>query len=305
MLSFTHYFKQFKYTADNETARWVKDLINTKIGMFRYEGLPDNLLSDDVENMLLFTDCLCWYKSEMFGLVLCRYVPSNTYDIYLRPLTVNLISFNGSPIANNVPFHDIVLFKDNRLDMIPYVTMSSYIEKIIEMEKTLGINVKLARLPCVFSGDPQQANTFKRLLKSVADFDFMVGGSKSLTNNLEQFNISLNVDLMTLYELMDKYKKLAMASVGIYSVDEKRERIVSAEIQSANDYVDFVYQNMYECRKLAIEEVNKKFGTNIKLIEAYVENKKQDTQLMADQAHKIAVAENVGESNNGKPFNKK
>ena len=80
---------------------------------------------------------------------------------------------------------------------------------------------------------------------------------------------------------MDKYKEMALGSIGIYSVDEKRERIVTEEVKATNDFVDFIYNGMVQERENSIKKVNEKWGHNIKLRESYVENVKDEQDLEA------------------------
>ena len=112
---------------------------------------------------------------------------------------------------------------------------------------------------------------------------------------MEQFDIKLPAELEDIYNIIKKYRGMAFASMGIYEIDEKRERIVTSEIEAQNDYVDFVYQGMYNERTRFVDECNEKFGLNIKLRETYVENQEDNVKLkkdmsMAEDAGKIEVA---------------
>ena len=65
--------------------------------------------------------------------------------------------------------------------------------------------------------------------------------------------------------------------------------------------VDFIYTERVEQRKRAINEVNKKWGLNIKLIELYNINQKEESDLKVEETRRLAIAENVvdkGGSNN-------
>lgn len=270
--------------------RWVKDIINTKETMFYYENLPDGLTSQIIEQSLMFNNFLCFYKSNEFGLVLCRYKFGGEYDLYWKPKTVDLLTISGQPLKYGVPYSDIVLARDNIMDIIPFLTLNGYIEKIIDKEKTLDALMVLIRFPKILTGEKEQVSEFKRLIKKAINCDPIAVGAKGFAKTMENFDITIPVKPIEVYELMEKYKNLALASMGIYGVDEKRERIVTSEVQANNDYVDFVYTGMFREREQFVELLNKKFGTNIILHETYVENQIDDIDVARKKAMALADA---------------
>ena len=285
------YVNQMGLNYDGQWLRWLKDIVNTKIGMFNYKNLPNELTSDIIERALMFNNHLCMYYSKALDeLVLCRWLNSGNYDKYWYPKKVDLLTLTGKPLAQNVPFEDIVLCRDNRMDIIPFLTCNSWIEKIIELEKTFDIVIKLIRFPSVISGDKEEVAQLKALLKKNADCEGFIIAKKNFSNNLEQFDISIPCSPTELYEMIDKYKDMTLSSIGIYSVDEKRERIVTEEIEASNDFVDFIYQEMVNCRQEWIDAVNTKYGYEIELEETYDMNKKAELEL---QANELETLENI------------
>lgn len=281
---------------DGTWLRWVKDIINTKITMFRYENLPAPLTSEIMEKALMFNNYLCGWKAPTGEFMICRYRFGAIFDAYWKPVKVSLMTLTGKNLAFEVPYEDIILFRDNPMDIIPFLTLNSYIENIISKEGTLDSIFDWLSLPAVFAGDPQQAQTLKKLMKKAKGREPFIVAAKNFKDHLEQFNINLPVQLEEVYNIIKKYKGMALASMGIYEVDEKRERIVTAEIQSQNDYVDFVYTGMLNERKRFVDEVNKRYGLNIVLRETYVENQRDNAEMarqmaMANKAPDIKIAE--------------
>lgn len=275
--------------------RWVKDIINTKVSMFRYKNLPDGLTSEIIENALMFNNFLCLYHTDALGLILCRYRAGSDFDMYWRPTHVQLMTLSGKTIANHVPYEDIVPLRDNPMDIIPFVTLNGYIQKIIEQEKTLSILVKLVRFPTILTGSKEQMQMLKNLLKKNAECDGFAIADKGFKDHIEQFPINLPCKLIEAYEIMDKYKQMALGSIGIYSVDEKRERIVTEEVKATNDFVDFIYNGCVQQRENAFNTANKKWGYNIEVVESYVENIKDEQDIDARGVELEAKAESKAE----------
>ena len=273
------YMNKMQLAYDGTWLRWVKEIINTKIIMFNYENLPSSdLTSEIMERALMFNNFLCGYNDPVLGFIICRWRCGSVYNLYWRPERVSLYTLTGKSIRDDVPYSDIVLFRDNPMDIIPFLTLNSWIEKIIEKEKTLDSVFNWLSMPLILTGDKEQVNALKIVMKkSLAREPFMAAG-KGYKDHVEQFDIKLPAELEQIYNIMKKYKGMAMASIGIYEVDEKRERIVTAEIQSQNDFVDMVYMGMYNERMRFITEVNKRWGYNIKLVEAYEQNRESNVE---------------------------
>ena len=281
--------------------RWFKDVVGTKVTMFYYDNLPGTLTSEITENALMFNNFLClWYDKGLGQVILCRYRFVGTYDIYWKPVTVDLLSLSGKSLAIGVPYEDIVIVRDNPSDIIPFVTLNSWLNKILDKEKTLDILMRLVRMPTILVGDKEQAGMLKQLMKKTYEYDGFAVGSKNFKSHVEQFDIRMPVQLSDVYELIEKYKNLALNSMGIYGVDEKRERIVTSEVMANNDFTDFIYTGMYRERQRWVKEANEKWGLNIILHETYVDNQEDDiditkrTALAKAQAN-IAIEETKNE----------
>ena len=281
--------------------RWFKDVVGTKVTMFYYDNLPGTLTSEITENALMFNNFLClWYDKGLGQVILCRYRFGGTYDIYWKPVTVDLLSLSGKSLAIGVPYEDIVIVRDNPSDIIPFVTLNSWLNKILDKEKTLDILMRLVSMPTILVGDKEQAGMLKQLMKKTYEYDGFAVGSKNFKSHVEQFDIRMPVQLSDVYELIEKYKNLALNSMGIYGVDEKRERIVTSEVMANNDFTDFIYTGMYRERQRWVKEANEKWGLNIILHETYVDNQEDDiditkrTALAKAQAN-IAIEETKNE----------
>lgn len=265
------YYLDKQGIADNTAfIRWLKDIINTKLGMFMYENLPNGLNTNIVEKALLFNNFLCFYNDvNLGGLILCHYTCNSNYNMYWIPKTVNLLTLSGVSIKNNVPYEDIIPCRDNALDIIPFITLNSWLEKIIDIEKTIDSNIRIARFPLILKGSKQESTQLKQLIKKMYQCDSIVIASSDIANRLESNDIKLPVTVDTLYALLTNYKNQALASIGIYGVVNKKERLVTEEMESQQEYIDFVYQEMVEQRKEFINKINSKWGYNIKLKEIY------------------------------------
>lgn len=272
---------------------YIKDFASLNVSNFRYkniEKLP-NLTSEILECAIMFNYCLCFYKSAALGWILCRYTYANVLNEYLRPKKVNLIALNGKSIANDVPYEDIVLVKDNSMDVIPFICLMEYVSKIDMIDTCILRLCKVAALPVAITGNKRATNNANAIAKKLFGADAFVIGDETITDSVKSFNIDLPISSVELYDLKSKYINEALASIGIYSNQEKKERKVVSEVMAQNNYVDGIYQDKKNQRMRMIEELNKRDSSlELELIESRQEI--IDTSIDNDAAR--AQATEVG-----------
>ena len=291
------YLNKMGLCYDADWLRWVKDIINTKVTMFSYKIDPKyELTSEIIERALMFNNFLCAADVPGLGFGVYRWRCGSTFNRYWKPEKVGLMTLTGKSVAWDYPYEKIVLLRDNPMDIIPFLTLNSYINKIIDKEKTLDSIFAWISLPMILAGDKEQATTLKNIMKKSLTREPFIVGSKGFKDHLESFDIKLPVELQEVYDIMKKYRGMALASMGIYEVDEKRERIVTSEIQAQNDYVDMVYTGMYNERKRFVDECKRMFGVDITLEESYVQNQNDEIEIKeraaeAEKKPDIQIAE--------------
>ena len=289
-----------KYGFNIAQFRYIYDICNTKVAQFSYGKLPDGLTSEILETSLLFTNHLCFYHSEVFGKwFLCKWIPCGEFNEYYKPTKVNLISLSGNiDIASEVPWEEIILCRDNRMDIIPFLVIAEYIGKIVKIEDTMDKVMTICSLPVAIVGNKKQATSLKQMATKMGVKDPFIVGDDTMTDSVKSFNITVPVSPNEFYDLRKKYINECRASQGIYSVDEKRERIVTQELLNLNDFSDTVYQAMVDERKEFVRQLNEK-GCNVEFNETY----ERVFQQSVDEARALAEA-NAVEKNEPKAGDK-
>lgn len=292
---------------DSEWLRWYQNIVGIGLEEFSYKGLPPDCPAYVPERALMFRNFLCWYKNDgMDYPMLCVWVPGDKWNYYCLPEYVNIMSLSGKTIATHVKFDELILVKDNISDLIPFLVLNSYIEKVIELERTLFINVQLLRLPQIFTCDKKSVTSIKAMFKKIGNFEPFVIGDKALADSLQTTNIELPASITDMYDMIENYYKLALSTLGIATSKDKTERLIVAEIQAGNDFSNLAYQEKKECRQDWVNAYNKKWaGTigasgntieKIDLIERYTQINKDNTADEVYKTKRLAQAEEGGEN---------
>lgn len=271
--------------------RYIKDIVNTNTSMFGYEDLPISKMSSElttavIEQALTFRCHLCLYNSAVYGINLFYYIPDNNYDIHMKPKTVSIQAFNGVTVATNVPFDDIVLVKDNTMDIPPIVTIREYVKHMEIMETTIDKQMVLLRLPAVFSvPEKNMVGSFNKVIQKVTGNEIeeaIALVDETIAKGFTQYDIKFPVSPIDILEMYKNYKNLTLESIGISGANtQKRERLLVGEVQSQGDFVGTIYDDRKCCRELWVKEANEKFGCNIKLIERYKDRVEEEAELRA------------------------
>lgn len=247
---------------------YLKDIASVKVGMFKYKGIEKipNLTSEILESIILFNNFLCFYNHPQLGIILCRYRMSSEFNEYLRPVYVDLLTIKGDCIATMVPYKDIILVRDNSLDVIPFLPMIEYIRKIEACDTAVFKALTVATLPLVLVGNKKVANSLQQTAKKLGSPENFIAGDDTILDALKAFDIDVKVNPLDIYELKTKYKNECVASLGIYTVEQKKERKIVSEVASQNEYTDSIYMDAKTMREQMVENL-RKWGVDLELVE--------------------------------------
>lgn len=275
----------------------IKDIASVKVSQFKYkniEKIPD-LTSEILEMALLFNFQLCFYNIPSLGWTLCRYVINSNFNVYMRPQTVNLLAFNGEQLANDVPYKDIILVRDNSMDIVPFICLMEYISKLEEVDTAVFKTLTIASLPLAIVGGKKVANQMRETAKKLGSNEAFIAGDDGLTDTVKAFDIDIKINPLDIYELKTKYKNECLSSIGVYSIEEKKERKIVNEVRSQNDYTDRIYQDMKTQREQFIKKLNEADPSlEIELIETKVLLEQDSIDLDAQRAEATQKAVDKG-----------
>jgi len=269
---------------------YVKDIMSTKLSLFEVkhiERIPD-LNNRTLEMALMFSNFLCFYKDTALGWGLYRYVVNGDLDRYLNPQFVQLFTLKGVPVANHVPYKDIIIARDNKLDIPPFLCIFEYLVKLQHIDTVIMKTLDISALPLVIAGGKKLVNQYNSIIKQLTGGKMLIAADDSLVDQIKAFKIDLPINPIDTYTLKKEYRNECLTSIGIYSVEDKRERVLKGEQMSRNRYVDNVYTDMKMQRKNFVDALNKADPSlELELIEA---NNVID-DAAAEQARKLAEAE--------------
>lgn len=242
----------------------VDGVLNKTLTMFLYTNLPVTLPIEEIEKILQLSGAGFVTTIDEKLVILKGTYNYDEVDIYNRPFKINCY-LPDKKIYKMFNISDGVIIKNDYLErgLLPIFKKWGYL--INESELTLIIANRFKRMVKTFiANDDPTAESVRTYLNKVDS-----GESSVITSNILWDSIKIDGERTTntLHELIeyDNYIKSELyKEIGLYSNDNmKKERLITSEVETGMNSIFPLVDNMLNCRKQAIEQINKKFNTNI------------------------------------------
>lgn len=242
----------------------VDGVLNKTLTMFLYTNLPVTLPIEEIEKILQLSGAGFVTTIDEKLVILKGTYNYDEVDIYNRPFKINCY-LPDKKIYKMFNISDGVIIKNDYLErgLLPIFKKWGYL--INESELTLIIANRFKRMVKTFiANDDPTAESVRTYLNKVDS-----GESSVITSNILWDSIKIDGERTTntLHELIeyDNYIKSELyKEIGLYSNDNmKKERLITSEVETGMNSIFPLVDNMLNSRKQAIEQINKKFNTNI------------------------------------------
>lgn len=293
--------------------KYVKLMFDRTAEMFEYSGLPETIPDYMLETFLQLNGqvCITEVKGDLYAL------PGGlggAPDPYYRPTLYVLanpgLGYSASlRIRNHLPPYDknqaatgdcILVRNDTHMEGLFYV-FSRYATQLTENDvsiRSAQINAR-AQVQISASTDAEIASAQKYLDDLVAG-KLSVVAEKAFLEGVNVNNVSMtsaNV-IIQLIELQQYLKASWYNEIGLNAnFNMKREYQSEEELQANTDVLLPLVDDMLKCRKDAIEQVNKFYGTNINVRKnSSWDNKQADRDIERAQKEANVEATKAGDS---------
>lgn len=242
---------------------YYKRLRLLALSVFEWENLPDSMSARFLES------CLYWYgkaaivKDDTLGIINTKCTPSESLNIYGEATEYHCYSTGYDA---DFALGDMVYVRNN-LEALPTdSTIQIFAQRLYEAERTIDVNIKAQKTPVFILCDEKQRLTLKNVYEKFDGNEPVIFGKKGLDADDIK---TLRTDAPFVADKLEEYKRNvwseALSFLGINNVmTEKKERLVTGEVEANNQLIDLSAQVMLLTRQLAAEQFNKLYpGYNI------------------------------------------
>ena len=255
---------------NNATASDIYDrLMMLAISIFTWEGLDEVAgfgASRFLEQSLFRYGKAVFIKDDEIGYKVMNATPSDKLNSYYLPIKVNAYSIDYN---KSFDLDDCVYIMNNELQKPTSSSIALFSKRLYETERTIDVNLHAQRTPIIIEGSK---NTMLTLKNAYMQFD----GNVPVIYGNKEFNLDsklnvLHTDAPFVIDKLENYKHElqndCMTFLGINNANtQKRERLITDEVNSNNDLINYYLNCFYKTRKQACDLINKKYDLNIKLV---------------------------------------
>ena len=231
--------------------------------MFEWTGFPDKVNTRYLEKLLYYYGNCCFYDDDSYGLMVAKCNTQNIMNIYDEPTEVTTISSDPQYVSCSLKVDEDCVLIRNNVEMIPTdYTIQLFASRLYECQRSIDTNIMTQKFPFVFLCDKNELLTFKKVFEDIKGNEPAIYAEKNL--NIEgikvlQTGVPFVSDKLTIqkHEIWNE----CMTYLGLNNANtDKKERLITDEVNSNNELIEMMTEVMLNQRKLACEQINKMYG---------------------------------------------
>lgn len=232
------------------------------INAWQYEGLPEGILERHIEKLLFSKGFACFFRDPAMDFMCLECDQTGHVNVNGDPLRYRAHGFN---YQRELDVEKCVIIRNNKLALPTEPFVLHYVNKLVEAERTMDVNIKACKTPVIFTCDDRDLLTFKRIFQqvdgnvpamfvdrglSMDSIQALQTGAKFMGNELMDYKRAVESDLLTF---------LGLNNTPV----DKKERLITDEAEANNQLIDTFADLQLEARQEAVKEINEMFNLNI------------------------------------------
>lgn len=278
------------------------------LSMFEWVNLPESMNARFLEQCLYYQGQAAMLYDKDYGYLNTMAADGGYINIYGLPTEIMCYSYRFNQ-RRSLYTIDTGEEKDqecilvlNNYDRVPTsYTISLFAYRLAEAQRTADVNIKAQRTPILITTDQKQYFTLKKMYEEYDGNTPAIFADKNVIT--PDALKALKTDApMIIQDIMDYKREIwneFLTFMGISNLSEKRERMISNEIDSNNELVNLNLQALLIPRKEACKRFNEKYGLmgekaiNVKVRSDLYNIVKQFESVTDDYRDQIKVEETL------------
>lgn len=245
--------------------RMVDYMYTRSLGMFSYSGLPDTIPEVELEKILQMFGYGFFYEHNG-ELYVFHGSLTGEHDIYNNPTEINVNNLYLN-LNDTIKLENGVLIKNDDLMLGLNPLFEKYNYMLNENEISMILNTINSRIQNLMTAsDDKTRESAQKFLDKVESGELSIISESQILEGLKVHNVQNNnsQSMINLIEFQQYIKATMYNDIGIdLNFNMKRERLISGEVEQNTDILFPLVNQMFKNRQHALEQVNKKYGTNI------------------------------------------
>ena len=282
---------EYKKTGAERDFDFVHDLLNDywkniATNIFERKGLEEispSLTSEIIEETLFDKGSCLFFKDDNLGYMALPVAPTNNLNVYFKPTKFRALGLNYN---KEYDVDNSVLIKNNTLKKATFDIVDYYTSKLADIERTKDLHRNAHKTPLVLETTEDTLLTAKNIFKKIHANEPVIFKNKTRGEGEVGVNV-LNANVAYINDKLEddyhNYEARILTALGLDNyVEDKKERVQSAEVESQQEYIISSFRASLNERKKACEAINKMFGLNLSV--DYVKAEQIETDEPVDES---------------------
>lgn len=279
---------------------YVRMLFEKCLGMFKYYNLPKTLPAEEIEKRLIWFGFCGVFHHKSYDIV-CAEGGLSGFDQYYRPTEF----LYAQPVLGS----DVLKINDNcviiyntQSDVItPYgfkELIKRYARLLADIDSSIDIQIINSRATKLNSvADDVTAKSVNYCMEQLEQGNLFTVNRNSILDNWtpKDWNTAHPDEIKNLIDAKQSILNSFLEEIGVKSLNEKRERMISNEVCADNQLLMVNTDDLLYKRKQGVKQINDMFGTDISVELNDIYNVSKNITMLGGG---IDVSENIGISEN-------
>lgn len=264
------------------------------LNLFSWENLPPTIEERYIEKALFDKGLVCLVDDKNFGQIVVGCSYSQNMNIWGEPTEVITSGFNyvktfkientintnkiididygdGDEIKNN-EVETAIVCQNNDLYISTRKILEYYVNKLVEVELSTFTNIYLQKFPFLINTTRDNEMTMRNLIQKVDKGEPYIMYNKKiadLTTAVDVFNLNVPFVADKLLQYRFETEREIFTLFGFNNNFEKKERLLTDEVNVNNDFINCNIDSMFKKRKEFAKLMNEKYGWNVQVKKRY------------------------------------
>ena len=239
------------------------------LSMFEWQNLPSSMNARFLEMCLFYNGQAALLYDDDIGFINTMAADGGYINIYGLPTEIQCYSYRFNQRRSLYTIDtgeekgkECILVMNNYERIPTCSTVNLFAYRLAEAQRTADVNIKAQRTPVLITTDQKQYFTLKKMYEEYDGNTPAIFADKNVITPDALKSLKTDAPFIA-QDVMDYKREIwneFLTYMGISNLSEKRERMISNEVDSNNELVNLNLQALLIPRKEACKQFNEKYG---------------------------------------------
>lgn len=260
---------QNKISRANLELYWQERLTEIVLNIFKWDNLPKEINVNAMIKTIMIGGYGIFFKDKGLNEYFCLGGTLEGVDVYGYYSKATPIAKNGSIIFDTYDVgKDCIIIYANKTRTSALMLVDLFTQKLADVDMAIYLNTKAMKHPIIIKTTEQKKESFESLTSQYDDNWFILACDKQLDleNSLDVINLGVSAtEILNLMKEKETILNEFYNNFGVTSTVEKRERVVSGEINVQLQQTAVNTNIWLSAQQEACKQINDLFGLNVQV----------------------------------------